>query len=253
MKLKLLKRFRKRLKSKPSAKLKEGRILGGTLKYNRAGIRLLKAHPAVTNLVNQIVTGQLKIKSKLHSDLKAAKAALKFEEKKVFLTENKPPFFQVSKRMNFEGYIVERVHFSSGGFIDSGVYKWLYRITSRNGESVLVKIQPQIAVASKIETMHEVRNLGYKTPKYFLEFNFPDFSVQVIEAMKLPNMNQLEAGIQNFSHNELLLINKAFTAEQKKLSKKFDEVKESNCLVSVERTIYGKIKPHFYWIDLRPR
>ena len=68
----------------------------------------------------------------------------------------------------------------------------LFRITSKTGESVLVKVQPQHHFTSNVEQLEMVRRLGHRTPEYYVEFDFPKFNVQVLRTMKLPNMEQLE-------------------------------------------------------------
>jgi hypothetical protein len=241
------------VKAKTSTRdrIKAIKIKGGKFKFTKKGIQMIRRHPFIYKVVNEIISMDLaglnlldpKIKTKTIQDHEIVKIALDFQQKKnVNENERKAPFFEVTKKLEFGKYVVERVKTKHGK-----INVAMYRITSLStGESVLIKIQPQHYVTSSIEDLETARSLDFRTPAYFLEFDFPQFNIQVLEAMKLPNMKQLK------KMNPLIYarIKKEFNREARKLGKTFYDAGQENCLVLIKRHGKFKLKPYFYWIDL---
>ncbi len=241
---------KKRVKARTSVKhrIRTRAIGDGKFRFTEKGLKMIREHPFVYQVVNEIVLMDSlglnlldpKVKTKRSQNHEIIKVASGFKRQRN-LFDSQAPFFRVTDKLNFGKYVVERVRPEHGA-----VSKAIYRVTSSSGESVLVKIQPQQYVTSSIENLETARHLGFRTPKYFLEFDFPKFNVQVLETMKLPNMRQLRKS------NPIIYfrIKKEFRKEAKELGKTFYDAEETNCLVLIRKRKFGRIKPYFYWIDL---
>jgi hypothetical protein len=246
--------------------LKKKAITGGVIILNKAGLEFQRKYHPIFKVVNEIISLHLagqglwtpKMRTKRRLDKETARGLVEFEAGITRRYEKGKPYFRVDKKSMFKGFVIEQVY-SEFGLNNIG----LFRITSKSGESVLVKVQKEFP--SKLKDLEKVRNSGHKTPNYFLELDFGNFSVQVMEEMKLSNVVQFREAFRERINQakqtnaekykrmraEYDLIQKEFTREARRLKRKLypDEVIAKNCLIRIERK-KGKMKPYFYWIDL---
>ncbi len=255
-KIVLRKKNTKKQKKKPENKFKASTkdfirtrlIKGGKFRFTRKGLKMLKSHPLVYEAVNEIVSVQLaglnlldpKLKTKKIRNHEIIKLADSFK-KQVNLFDKQAPFFKTTHKMDLGKYIIEKVSPPQGA-INIG----MYRITSNKGESILVKLQPQKYTTSEIENLEIARKLGFRTPDYFLEFDFPKFNVQVMETMKLPTVKQFR---KKHPIQYRAFVRKAFIKEAQELRKTFLDAEAENCLLMLRGRGIKK-RAYFYWIDL---